>query len=223
MLRLVRTAARWAVLLLAGFYGFATLGLLYLRFFDPLTTAVQVQRRIEAWTSWAPYDKRYEFVPLGRISPNLQHAAIAAEDSRFYQHRGLDWFEMQRVVEESQRRGRVTRGASTITQQLVKNLFLTTRSTWWRKALEIPLALLAELILPKERILELYLNVVEWGPGVYGAEAASEFHFGAAAATLSREQAARLAAVLPSPLKRKPQRMDTYSRIILARMAKMGM
>jgi monofunctional biosynthetic peptidoglycan transglycosylase len=144
---------------------------------------------------------------------------IAAEDGRFFQHGGLDWFELQRVVEESQKHGRVSRGASTITQQLVKNLFLTTHSAWWRKALEVPLALLAELILPKRRILELYLNVVEWGPGIYGAEAAARSHYGASAAALGREQAARLAALLPAPRQRRPERMNRYAAIILRRMA----
>jgi monofunctional glycosyltransferase len=167
--------ARWGALLLFGFYGAAAVGLLYLRFFDPLTTGVQIERRVQAWWTWSDYDKRWEVVPLAQISPNLAHAVIAAEDARFYQHRGLDWFEMQKVMKESQQRGHVTRGASTITQQLVKNLFLTTSSTWIRKVLEIPLALLAELLLPKQRILELYLNVVEWGPGVYGAEAAAQY------------------------------------------------
>lgn len=222
MLKLTRTAARWFVIALVGFYALAAAGLLYLRFFDLLTTAVQIQRRIEAWETWSPYDKSYDFVPLARISPHLQHAVVAAEDGRFYQHRGLDWFEMQRVVEESQRKGHVTRGASTITQQLVKNLFLTTYAWWVRKVLEIPLALLAELILPKHRILELYLNVVEWGPGVYGAEAASQHHYRASAASLGREQAARLAAILPSPRTRKPQRMNRYAAIIMTRMAKTG-
>jgi len=213
---------RWLVLALAAVYGCAALGLLYLRFFDPWTTSMQVQRRLEAWASWSDYDKRWEVVPLDRISPHLQHAVIAAEDSRFYQHAGLDWTEIERVVEQSQRRGRVTRGASTLTQQLVKNLFLTDHSSWLRKLLEIPLALLAELILPKQRILELYLNVVEWGPGVWGAEAAARWHYGTGADGLGRAQAARLAACLPAPRKRKPAQMDRYSAIILKRMATMG-
>ena len=181
-----------------------------------------MQRRLEAWATWSAYDKHCDFVPLAQISPNLQHAVVAAEDSRFYQHHGLDWSEMQQVMEQSQRRGHVTRGASTITQQLVKNLFLTTHSTWLRKVLEMPLALLADLILPKQRILELYLNVVEWGPGVYGAEAAARAHFGGTAAVLGREQAARLAAILPSPRTRKPQRMNSYAKVILQRMSTMG-
>lgn len=218
----LRTILRWAALALVALYASAAVGLVYLRFFDPWTTSVQVQRRIEAWATWSDYDKRWEVVPLALISPNLQHAVIAAEDGRFYQHWGLDFTEIERVIEQSQRRGRVTRGASTVTQQLVKNLFLTTHSWWLRKVLEIPLTLLAELILPKQRILDLYLNVVEWGPGVYGAEAAARYHFGTSAATLGRAQAARLAACLPAPRTRKPAQMNRYSAVILQRMASMG-
>lgn len=221
-MRTLKKILRWAALALVAFYASAAVGLVYLRFFEPWTTAVQVQRRIEAWATWSDYDKRWQVVPLALISPNLQHAVIAAEDGRFHQHWGLDFTEIERVIEQSQRRGRVTRGASTITQQLVKNLFLTTHSWWLRKVLEIPLTLLAELILPKQRILELYLNVVEWGPGVYGAEAAARYHFGTSAATLGRAQAARLAACLPAPRKRKPAQMDRYSAVILRRMASMG-
>jgi monofunctional biosynthetic peptidoglycan transglycosylase len=160
-------------------------------------------------------------VPLQRIDADLQHAVVAAEDGRFYQHWGIDWQELAKVLEESGRSGRL-RGASTISQQLVKNLFLTTHRSPLRKACEVALVPLAELLLSKQRILELYLNVIEWGPGVYGAEAAARHHYGTSAASLSREQAARLAACIPSPLRWRPQRMDAYSSDILARMERMG-
>ena len=111
-------------------------------------------------------------MPLARIAPELQHAVIAAEDGRFYQHHGIDWKEVQKVVDQDLDDGRIGRGGSTITQQLVKNLFFTTSRSFLRKGIEFTLAPVAELILPKQRILELYLNVIEWGPGVYGAEAA---------------------------------------------------
>ena len=114
------------------------------------------------------------------------------------------------------------RGASTITQQLVKNLFLTTSRSFVRKGIEFTLVPLAERILGKRRILELYLNVIEWGPGVYGAEAAAQYHYGIPAARVNREQGARLAAILPSPLRRRPARMNEYSARILERMSKMG-
>jgi monofunctional biosynthetic peptidoglycan transglycosylase len=186
---------------------------LALRVIDPPITTVRIHR----WIQHPDERQHYNFIPLGRISPHLVKAVIAAEDARFYQHCGLDWIEMQRALEERQHGGRV-RGASTITQQLVRNLFLTTDRSLVRKAVEIPLALLAELLLSKRRILELYLNVVEWGPGIFGAGAAAEYHYGVAASDLSRNQAARLAAILPSPRRRQPDRMNAGARRILKRM-----
>jgi monofunctional biosynthetic peptidoglycan transglycosylase len=213
--------ARTVLLLALALYATALLALAGLRWIDPPFTAVQVERRIESWTSRGEYRKRYRFVPLERIASDLQHAVVAAEDSRFFGHRGFDWVEVKDAIEDEIENGR-TRGASTITQQLVKNLFLTTWRSPVRKALEFPLAPPAEWILGKRRILELYLNVVEWGPGVYGAEAAAQYHFGTSAARVSREQAARLAAVLPSPLRRRPARMDRYAAQIMDRMSLMG-
>ncbi len=168
------------------------------------------------------YQKRYRFMPLDRISPNLQHAVISAEDGRFYQHHGIDWQEVQHVVDQDVEAGRLGRGASTITQQLVKNLFLTTHRSLIRKAVEFTLAPVADRVLGKRRVLELYLNVIEWGPGIYGAEAAAHAWYGIPAAKVSREQAARLAAVIPAPLRRKPARMTWYSSEIERRMAQRG-
>jgi monofunctional biosynthetic peptidoglycan transglycosylase len=161
---------------------------------------------------------RYEPVRLADVAPALPAAVVAAEDTRFYQHAGIDWTAIQRAVEENMEQGEIRRGGSTITQQLVKNLFLTTHSTYLRKALEVPLTGLAELLLSKDRILELYLSVVEWGPGIFGAEAAAQYHYGVSARALSRWQAAALAACLPNPRVRHPQVMDRYTRIILGRM-----
>lgn len=181
-----------------------------------------MQRRIEALLSGTRYHKISTYEPLTRISPALQHAVIAAEDGRFYEHFGIDWQQVRKVADESQETGKVARGASTITQQLVKNLFFTTHRNPIRKALEYPLAPLAEILLGKRRILEIYLNVVEWGTGVFGAEAAAQHYYGVSAARLSREQAARLAACLPSPRRRRPDRMTQSSAKILARMEQMG-
>jgi len=224
-----RPASRTARRLLLGllglivtYYVVCALSLLALRWIPPLTSSVQVQRRVEALITHKPYTKRYTFVPLSRISRNLQHAVIAAEDGRFYQHHGIDWTETQKVVEKGLEEGHLERGASTITQQLAKNLFLTTSRSGIRKAVEFTLAPLAELILPKQRILELYLNVIEWGPGIYGAEAASRTYYGVPASSLTREQAARLAAIIPSPLRRRPNRMNDYSTTILDRMRTVG-
>jgi len=191
------------------------------RWIDPPTTAVHMQRRVQSWIHRTPYRKRYQFVPLSRISPNLQHAVIAAEDGRFYQHHGFDWEAIQLAAEENLEGGRI-RGGSTISQQLVKNLFFGTRRSFFRKGAEFALVPVAELILGKQRILELYLNLVEWGPGVYGAEAACRYWYRSSARYVGRDPAARLAAILPSPRRRNPERMNRYTGIILRRMALMG-
>ncbi len=198
------------------------LWLVALRRFDPPVTAVQIQRRVEALFDRRSYAQRYTFVPLRNIAPVLQHAVIAAEDGRFFQHQGFDWIEMRKVLEQDMQRQKLGRGGSTITQQLVKNLFLTTQRSFVRKGAEFMLVPIAEAVLTKNRILELYLNVIEWGPGVYGAEAASEYHYHVHASQVSREQAARLAAIIPAPLRRKPASMNAYSDEILRRMTQSG-
>ena len=199
----------------------AALTLVSLRWIDPPTTAVQTERRIQAIIPRKPYTKRYTFVPLRQISPDLQHAVIAAEDARFYQHHGFDWHEVQIAAKEDME-GERTRGASTLTQQLVKNIFFGTSRSFLRKGAEAGLVPVAEFVLGKQRILELYLNTVEWGPGIYGAEAASRHYYRAPAHNLGRQQAARLAAILPAPLRRRPERMNSYSGVILRRMRQMG-
>ena len=219
---------RWRRILLsialaiAGYYLLCLIGLVMLRWVDPIFTTVHVQRRIESLFSKGKYSKRYDFVPMRRISPQLRHAVIAAEDLGFYSHHGVDWAEMKKVVDESIKKGEVGRGGSTISMQLVKNLFLTTHRNPLRKVAEWALVFPAEWILPKDRILELYLNVIEWGPGVFGAEAASRYHYHTSAALLDREQSARLAAIVPAPRSRRPPRMNQYSAEIQARMTMMG-
>jgi len=195
--------------------------LLSLRWIDPPTTALQMERRLQSWIHRTTYHKRSSFVPLSRISPNLQHAVIAAEDARFYQHHGFDWHAMEIAAEGDMEGGRI-RGGSTITQQLVKNLFFGTERSLLRKGAEFTLVPVAEFVLGKQRILELYLNVVEWGPGVYGAESACRTYDRTSARSVDREEAARLAAILPAPLKRRPDRMNRYSGIIEERMREMG-
>jgi monofunctional biosynthetic peptidoglycan transglycosylase len=219
--RWLRRLLGWLLTIAAAFYAFVTLGFVALRWVNPPFTMVHAQRRVESWFHKGPYRKRYTFVPLSRISLPFQHAVIAAEDSRFYQHHGFDWQEVHNAVEDGLEEGKI-RGASTIDEQLAKNLFLTTTRSPFRKGIEVTLVPIEELALSKRRILELYLNVVEWGPGVYGAEAAARYHYGVPASEISREQGARLAAVLPAPLRRKPARMNAYSAVILERMAAMG-
>ena len=195
--------------------------LVAMKWINPPTTAVQSERRLQALIHGKPYSKRYKFVPLSEISPNLQHAVIAGEDARFYQHHGFDWHAIELAAEGDMQGGRF-RGGSTITQQLVKNLFFGTGRSYIRKGVEFTLVPVAEFVLGKERILELYLNVVEWGPGIYGAEAACRSYDRTGAARISREQAARLASILPLPLKRRPERMNHHSGVILEHMEQMG-
>jgi monofunctional biosynthetic peptidoglycan transglycosylase len=218
---LLRRLLCWFLAIASAFYGFAALGFLALRWIDPPFTMVHIQRRIESWFRRGAYHKRYTFVPLESISPAFQHAVIAAEDTRFFHHHGFDWTEVQDAVEDGLEDGKV-RGASTLDEQLAKNLFLVTHRSVFRKGLEVALVPIEELILPKRRILELYLNVVEWGPGIYGAEAAARYYYGVPAARIGREQGARLAAILPAPRRRQPARMNHYSARILGRMTQMG-
>jgi monofunctional biosynthetic peptidoglycan transglycosylase len=202
-------------------WSLGVLMLVAVRWIDPPTTAVHMERRMQAWIYHAAYHERYEFVSLKQISPDLQHAVVAAEDAQFYQHHGFDWHAMEIAAEDDMEGGRI-RGGSTLTQQLVKNLFFGTGRSILRKGAEFTLVPVAELVLGKQRILELYLNVVEWGPGVYGAEAASRYHYHVSARSIDREEAARLAAILPLPLKRRPDRMNRYSGLIEERMRQMG-
>jgi monofunctional biosynthetic peptidoglycan transglycosylase len=180
-----------------------------------------MERRLQAWIHHTPYQERYEFVALSQISPDFQHAVIAAEDARFYEHHGFDWHAMEIAAEDDLEGGRI-RGGSTLTQQLVKNLFFGTGRSILRKGAESTLVPVAELVLGKQRILELYLNVVEWGPGVYGAESACHYYYRTSARNIDRQRAAQLAAILPLPLKRRPDHMNRYSGLILERMRQMG-
>ena len=217
----LRPFVLWLVIGAVLVWSLAALILLAARWIDPPSTAVHIQRRLQAWIHHTPYHERSKFIPLSQISPDLQHAVIAAEDVRFYQHHGFDWHEVQIAAQDDLEGGRI-RGASTITQQLVKNLFFGTGRSVLRKGAEFTLVPVAEFVLGKQRILEIYLNVVEWGPGIYGAESACRYYDGIPARNIGRQQAARLAAILPAPLKRRPERMNSYSAIILERMGQMG-
>lgn len=213
---------RGLVLIVVGYYAICIAGLVWMRFFPPPTTMVQLQRRVEALASREPYTHRSSWRALDDLPAHSHRAVVAAEDTRFFQHSGFDWEEFQKAGEEAERRGEPRRGASTITQQLMKNLFLTTHRSPVRKVVEYTLTPFAELILPKERILELYVNVIEWGPGVYGIDAASRHHYNRPASRLTRDQSARLAAVIPAPRSRTPQRMGSYAGTIQGRMRALG-
>jgi monofunctional biosynthetic peptidoglycan transglycosylase len=152
----------------------------------------------------------YRWVGYDRISSYLKQAVIAAEDAKFMIHSGFDWEGIGKAYRQNVREGEIVRGASTITQQLAKNLFLSGERAWWRKAQEAAITVMLEIILTKRRILEIYLNVIEWGDGVFGAEAAARYHFGVSAAALTPAEAARLAAMMPSPRSYPPGRDTLY-------------
>jgi monofunctional biosynthetic peptidoglycan transglycosylase len=188
----------------------------------PQETAFMAER-MQQLRNRNPHAKlRYRFVPYERIATPLKRAMIAAEDAKFVEHEGFDWDGIELALEKNQRRGRIVAGGSTITQQLAKNLFLSGSRSWLRKGEEAVITLLLEAMLDKRRIFELYLNVIEWGSGVFGAEAAAQRYFGVSAAQLSAEQAARLAAMAPNPRYYEHNQgapgLNRKIRIILARM-----
>jgi monofunctional biosynthetic peptidoglycan transglycosylase len=182
----------------AGILG-SLAGVGLLRFIDPPFTAFMAERQVRAWMSreWS-YGSHHQWVDLGRISPNLALAVVASEDQKFPEHWGFDVAAIEKAYQLNQHSHRV-RGASTISQQVAKNLFLWSGRSYFRKGLEAYFTLLIEACWPKRRILEMYLNIAEFGTGVYGAEAAAQRFFHEPAARLSRADAAVLAAVLPSP------------------------
>jgi len=165
---------------------------------------------------------RQQWVPYQRISGHLKRAVVAAEDAKFATHNGFDWEGIQKAYEKNLREGEIVAGGSTITQQLAKNLFFSGERAWWRKAQEAVIAVMLETIMSKRRIFEIYLNVIEWDDGVFGAEAAARHHYGSSAAALGPEQAARLAAIVPSPRRYGPGSNTAYlqrrTQTILARM-----
>ena len=165
---------------------------------------------------------KQQWVPYERISPHLKRAIIAAEDAKFVDHEGFDWEGMQKAIEKNQKRGRTVAGGSTISQQLAKNLFLTPTKSYVRKVEEAIITLMLEGLWSKRRIFEVYLNVIEWGNGVFGAEAAARHYYNTSAAQLGPEQAARLAAMVPNPRyydrNRSAPGLGRKAAIILGRM-----
>lgn len=193
---------------------------LAMNFVQPPTTAMILRRATQrAMAGTSPWYPKRDIVKRADISPHLRRAVLAAEDDRFYLHWGLDVVEIQKALDRAERGGRL-RGASTITQQVAKNIFLWEGRSYVRKGLEAYLTLVLELTLSKERILDLYLNLAEWDEGVFGAEMAARQHFGVSAKRLTQEQAARLAAILPSPRRWSPHGAYATRRAgeILARM-----
>jgi len=195
---------------------------LWWKWFNPDMTSFMSLRVDELREKNPKAQLKHQWVPYAKISANLKRAVVAAEDDKFIDHEGFDWEGIQKAMEKNQRRGRVVAGGSTISQQLAKNLLLSASKTPWRKAQEAVITLMLELLWDKQRILEVYLNSVEWGDGVFGAEAASRHYFNASAAQLSAEQAARLAVMLPAPRRYEKNPYSTFvnerTQVILGRM-----
>jgi monofunctional biosynthetic peptidoglycan transglycosylase len=190
--------------------------------FNPSTSAF-MEDRLEVMQDKNPdAELKHKWVPYNKISNHLKRALIASEDAKFVDHEGFDWEGIQKAYEKNLKKGKIVAGGSTISQQLAKNLFLSTRRTPWRKAEEVIITLMLESVMDKRRIFEIYLNVIEWGNGVFGAEAAARHYFGVSAAQLSAEQAARLAAMVPNPRyydrHRQARGMLRKTMIILDRM-----
>jgi len=226
---MARSVVRWTLRVLATLALVALVWVAWIaahigwyRFQPPQETAFMAQRMEEVRAKNGKAVLQYRWVPYARISAQLKRAMIAAEDARFTEHAGFDWDGIRNAIEENRKAGRVVGGGSTITQQLAKNLFLSPARSYWRKGEEAVVTVLLEALLPKQRIFELYLNVIEWGNGVFGAEAAAQRYFGIGAAQLSAAQAARLAAMAPSPrvFERRPESAYLDGRVatILARM-----
>ena len=192
----------------------------------PGETAFMREQAEQARENGRKFHKSQQWVSLDRIPRSLINAVVVAEDGQFWWHSGFDWFEFRKSVERNLKEGRAARGASTITQQLVKNLFLSPSKNPVRKLREWVLTWWMERTLAKRRILELYLNVIEWGPGIYGAQAASEFYFHKDVSELTREESVRLAAVIPNPRRHSPDEQSEYLErriaLILERMEARG-
>ena len=200
--RLSRWLARWLALFmlgLAAYHGWIFLRVWRLREHDPHTTSF-MQNGLKRLQSNDPMARlQHRWVPYEQISVHLKRAVVASEDHKFLDHEGFDPEAIQEALEKNVRGGRIRHGASTISQQLARNLFLSPRRTYLRKAQEALITMTIEHVLGKRRILEIYLNVIEWGDGIYGAEAAAQHYYGKTAADLEPEEAARLAAMIPSP------------------------
>ena len=229
MSRALRAIARWLRRLVVGLLGLLLLYQLWLfgwvwwwRSANPDTTRFMAIRLGELQARDPGAQLKKQWVGYGKVANHLKRALIVSEDDLFVHHEGFDWDGMQKAIEKNSRRGKVVAGGSTISQQLAKNLFLTPSKTPWRKAQEAIITLMIEALWSKQRIFEVYLNVIEWGNGVFGAEAAARHSYGITAAQLSAEQAARLAAMVPSPRfydrNRNAPGLAAKAQVILGRM-----
>jgi len=190
---------KWFLLLLIVYQLWIFIHICWWINFNPSTSAF-MEDRLEVLQEKNPNaELKHRWVAYKNISPNLKRALIAAEDAKFVDHEGFDWEGIEKAYEKNLKKGKVVAGGSTISQQLAKNLFLSTKRTPWRKLEEAMITVMLESTMSKRRIFEIYLNVIEWGNGIFGAEAAARHYFGTSAKNLSSEQAAKLAAMVPNP------------------------
>jgi monofunctional biosynthetic peptidoglycan transglycosylase len=196
--------------------------IVYWRSFNPSASAFMTEQLARLQEEDPEAELRHRWVPYERISPNLKRALIASEDAKFVDHEGFDWDGIEAAFEKNLKQGRIVAGGSTISQQLAKNLFLSGKKTPWRKLEEAVITVMLEAVMDKRRIFEIYLNVIEWGNGVFGAEAAARHYYRTSAARLSAGQAAKLAAMVPNPRfydeHRNAPGLARKTRIILRRM-----
>ena len=224
MKSIFRTLKRLVLLMLALLlaYQFWVFGWVLWWKWNPPTETNFMEIRLDELQGKNPQAKlQYQWVPYEKISVNLKRAVVASEDDKFIEHSGFDWAGMESALKKNQRKGKRVAGGSTITQQLAKNLFLSPSRSYFRKIEEAIITVMIESLWDKRRILEVYLNVVEWGGGVFGAEAGARRHFGQSAAYLSESQAARMAVMLPSPRrfeKRLPAYVSEHAQSIQQRM-----
>lgn len=225
----MKTPVRWLNRLLLVLLGLAGLWFCWLLGWvlfwgavNPGTTRFMELRLTELRVKNPQAQLKQQWVTYGHISIHLKRALIAAEDAKFVDHEGFDWEGIQKAMEKNEKRGRFAAGGSTISQQLAKNLFLTPSKTWWRKGNEVVITLMLENLWSKQRIFEVYLNVIEWGNGIFGVEAAARHYYGVNAAQLGPAQAARLAGMVPNPRfydrNRTAPGLARKSAIILSRM-----
>jgi len=193
-----RRVLRYTLIIAVGFVAASVALVMLLRVVPIFGSMVMVERKVQSWLAGETLDIRHDWTPWGELADTAKLAVIAAEDQKFPMHFGFDFEQIRKAIAAWQS-GEELRGASTITQQTAKNLFLWTGRSWLRKGLEAWFTVLLELLWPKERILEVYLNIAEWDDGVFGLEAAAQHYFGVSADDLSKVQASRLAAILPNP------------------------
>ena len=222
-------APRWLKRTLGGLFALLLLWqgwylgwVVWWKWANPNTTSFQSQRLEQLREKNPNFELKRQWMPYEKVSVNLKRAVIAAEDDKFVDHEGFDWEGIQKAIEKNQKKGKVVAGGSTISQQLAKNLLLSPSKSFLRKGEEAIITMWLELLWDKRRILEVYLNVVEWGDGLFGAEAAAKHYFGVSAAQLSAAQAARLAVMLPAPRRYERNPYSAYingrTQLIIGRM-----